>query len=852
MRSLLPKFNELCLSISHFKSGLVMVTESWLTDLMNDDLFRIPNFTFYRQDRLNRRGGGVCLWVNDNILSNLHTPLHISPSSCEILFIKLRLQSRNIICCLMYIPPGLCRAEQCKISDFVLNEFDSLLSSSPHFNIIVAGDFNDFPCTVFEDDLSLRNKVNVATRENSILDKIFVDIELSELYDKFAMVGSPVSTSDHNSIILRSPVNLNDITAISVPVFDFRESHLNEFLTCLSNVDFSIIEDVNSVNVMCDYLFESIYSCMSAIPYEMVTITSRDKPWITPLLKLLLNRRWDAFRRRDWTMYEHYKMKVKTGIIKAKNDWAMRHRHNVNGLWKVVKEVKGSSASNPFLHLRSTFASNHDLIEAFTCEFRKNFNQSSDVDLLPLNEKLWNFTISERDVLHGLNRLDVGKSSGPDSIPTKLLKVGAYVLCRPLCAIFNRSLQTQTFPDLFKIAFVQPIPKKAHPKINDFRPISVTPVLAKLFERLVLGGIKDHLISHYGGNQHAYRPYGSTTSALVDIHDRVTFFLDQKETIAVRVACLDISKAFDRLHFNRLLNFLNVSGVDHGFLRWLKSFLSGRCFRVRINNDFGPKVCATSGVPQGSVLGPFLFASFMSQIDFDSSLVHTVKYADDITIIERIESASQKCLSTSSINEAFTNAGLTLNVKKCHELVIQKSFLPQNIVTSCVFDRVSRLRVLGFIFSDSLSWNFQISDVIKRVSQRLFIIRCLKDVLSRKELIIVYHAIITSLLMYASPTYGNLPKGLLCKLEQFHKRAHRLICGNDCNCDSFHSISSLFIERGLSFLYCCENHSSHPLHHLVPERLPRTGKLKLSYCMTSRRLNTFFPWICVVSNGIAL
>ena len=275
-------------------------------------------------------------------------------------------------------------------------------------------------------------------------------------------------------------------------------------------------------------------------------------------------------------------------------------------------------------------SSDSEMISAFSREFQKNFSEGPDTDFMTLQEKNWNFSVSESDVLHELLHLDAKKCCGPDAIPIRLLKTSAYILFRPLCVIFNRSIQSQTFPDYFKIAFVQPIPKKCHPKIKDFRPISLTPVLGKVFERLVLRGIKGHLFPLYGVSQHAYRPHGSTTSALVDIHDAVTAFLDHEKTIAVRVTCLDISKAFDRLQFNRLLNFLNVSGIDHGFLRWLRSYLTDRCFRVRIGGDSGELVCTPSGVPQGSVLGPFLFAAFMSSIDFDSHCVHSVKYADDI------------------------------------------------------------------------------------------------------------------------------------------------------------------------------------------------------------------------------
>ena len=845
--------DDLRLTVDRLKPGIVMITETWLSDTVIDSYVGINNFHLFRCDRSNRIGGGVCIWVNDNISSSLHLPTGVPPSSCEIVFTKLFCASRVILCCVIYVPPGLCKDVHQHISDFLVNEFDALLSANPHSNIIIAGDFNDFSCAIFEEELALSGKVNIPTRGDAILDKIFIDSDFSTVFDEYATIGPPIDNSDHCSILLRSTLHMRDASSRCIPVWDFRSSNLDEFVFRLSTVDFTAIESTVSVDAMCDMFYQLLHSCLSAIPYEMVTLTSRDKPWLTPLLKLLIDKRWAAFRDRNWTMYHHYKCKVKEEVIKAKKQWADKHRQNTHGMWKILREVKRSPVSDSFQHiLQGDFNDDvNRLLAAFTDVFKSNFNDSPDADLSDLNASsdCWMPYISEHDVLHELLHIDSRKGCGPDLIPSRVLVAGADFLCSPLCKIFNRSIETATFPKLFKCAFIQPIPKKSRPTVKDFRPISMTPVLGKIFERIVLRSVKQDLISLYGLNQHAYRPFGSTTSALFAIQDRVSLFMDMKSTVAVRVACLDISKAFDCLQFHRLLNFLNDSGFNHSFLRWLKSYLSDRRFRVRIRGCEGQAVWSLSGVPQGSVLGPFLFASFMGSINFDSEHVSCIKYADDITIIERLVSPAQQSLSIDVISETFANAGLFLNLSKCQEIVIQRSFLPENIVSTSIFQRVCVLRVLGMIISDTLCWKPQICDILKRVSQRLFIIRCLKDVLSTKELITVYHAIITSMMLYASPTYGNLPKQLQLKLERFQRRAHRLICRRDCDCHRFPAISVLLRDRGLRYLESCEKLKSHPLHHFVPKRLENSNQLILSHSSTSRRLHSFFPWFCAVANG---
>ena len=235
-----------------------------------------------------------------------------------------------------------------------------------------------------------------------------------------------------------------------------------------------------------------------------------------------------------------------------------------------------------------------------------------------------------------------------------------------------------------------------------------------------------------------------------------------------------------------------------------------------------------------------MFAAFMGCIDFDVYNVFSVQYADDVTLIESLNVGKPDVISLAYIASQFSNAGLKLNSQKCKQMIFRRS----RASTFCYndFTEVDSIKILGVIFSSSLSWNANFSDLIKRASSRLYILRCVKSLLSPKELIIVYHAIITSLFLYASPVYGCLPVTLLNKIGRVQKRAHRMICGRDCSCDKFPSICDKLNERALKFLRQCEDTPSHPLHHLVPSRLPRTGHFCLPTAATSRRLHSFFPW----------
>ena len=540
---------------------------------------------------------------------------------------------------------------------------------------------------------------------------------------------------------------------------------------------------------------------------------------------------------------------MKKEIHRAKRIWSQRQSQSARGLWNAVKTLKGTRPKDPWRQLLEESGSLDDLLTRLTTEFCKNYNSDDDVELLPLLGKDWVFHVSPSTVFYHLSKLSNRKAAGPDGIPPRLLKAGARYLCSPLATILNLSIKTKTFPSCFKLAHVCPIPKCNNPSVNDFRPIFLLSCISKVFERIVLDNVRSQLYQCYGPHQHAYRPLSSTTTALIEVCEYITQGLDCNETSHVNVFCIDLSRAFDKIHHHRLLNYLLTHGLNNGFLEWLRSYLCSRTFRVDILNRLGPLVKAPSGVPQGSVLGPFLFAAFMGSFTFgrDNACIRSTKYADDVTIVETVTHNQVSSISLDDCISIFHEGGLLVNRSKCKQLCVrrsQKGFYDYN----CGFVRVNSLKILGVIFDDHFKWKAQISNILKLASQRLHVIRCLKTFITPSELTQVYHGIITSLLKYASPVYGQLPATLLAKLEKFQRRGHRLICGPSCRCDAFPSLDKEFEDAAMRLLEQAEAHRSHSLHSFVPGRLPASNQLRLPPCKTRRRSDSFIPWASRLCN----
>ena len=192
-------------------------------------------------------------------------------------------------------------------------------------------------------------------------------------------------------------------------------------------------------------------------------------------------------------------------------------------------------------------------------------------------------------------------------------------------------------------------------------------------------------------------------------------------------------------------------------------------------------------------MGPYLFAAYIGSVLAKNTDKNIVLYADDSTVIETVSENSVS--SVKDIISCLTDIGLFVNPQKCNILCVKRShshFCSDNLI----FEVKQRVIILGVIFNNKFSWKDQISSVIARASKRFHVIRVLKKIVSVSDLKMIYHALITALLLHGSPAYGHLNKGLILKLERLQKRAHRLICGVGCSCADFPPIERRFCEAG--------------------------------------------------------
>lgn len=330
-------------------------------------------------------------------------------------------------------------------------------------------------------------------------------------------------------------------------------------------------------------------------------------------------------------------------------------------------------------------------------------------------------------------------------------------------------------------------------------------------------------------SQFAYVPLSGrgTATALTLLCHHVLQFLDS-ESGAVRLLAVDFSKAFDRLPHSTIIRAAISHHLPIQTVEWISSFLTERRQRVRIDCDVSSWCRITSGVPQGSVLGPLLFCLSLSSLQPVCSNTKMIKYADDVTILHCVRDSSDDSLQLelNNVYEWSSEAGLPINDSKC---VVMNMVTKRSLLLSPVKDRFSNplpivqdCRILGVIISSNLRWNAHIECAIKKATKRFYIIRnlrrsgCSKEIMTR-----VYASIIRPALLYGYPCFCNAAEYLLRSLVAVEKRALKII-------HDFHSPLPPY-QDAVSFANACctkmiekvKLYEDHPLRAIFEQREPR-------------------------------
>ena len=253
-----------------------------------------------------------------------------------------------------------------------------------------------------------------------------------------------------------------------------------------------------------------------------------------------------------------------------------------------------------------------------------------------------------------LRKMNANKAAGPDGIQSKLIKMCAKGLAKPLTIIFNKSFKTGFIPKKWKLANVVPIFKKGEKSsVTNYRPISLTSLPMKVFEYCIRDLLMIKCKDLLKNNQHGFRQGKSCLTQLIPFVDRLSEALNNQSR--VDVVYFDFAKAFDCVNHDLILKKLKCKfGIDGLLLQFLKNYLQDRMQQVVINGSVSNPLPVHSGVPQGSILGPLLFILFIDDIsDTLNEGTELILYADDTKIWREIVCDEDQFLLQKDIDNLF-------------------------------------------------------------------------------------------------------------------------------------------------------------------------------------------------------
>ena len=393
------------------------------------------------------------------------------------------------------------------------------------------------------------------------------------------------------------------------------------------------------------------------------------------------------------------------------------------------------------------------------------------------------------EVCNILNSLQPKKSCDCDGISIKFLKNVKEGIVSPVTIIINKSLSEGMVPDKMKVAKVVPIYKsKDKQQFNNYRPISLLPAFSKILEKVV----HRRLYKYFDAkkflykSQYGFRPKHSTVHAVSEfVYDALMSFENDQSTIAVY---LDLSKAFDTIDHDILLQKLYTYGVRGIALEWFRSYLMNRKQFVQYSSLRSKVMNTTCGVPQGSVLGPLLFIIYTNDLPLSVKSTKVILFADDTTIYySSNDKNALYCMVNSDLkllDDWFKADKLSLNANKSNYILFEKQKNNDDVNRTLQIDteaisRVQSTKFLGIIIDDKLNWHDHIDHCRRKISNGLYAMNINKNILSCNNLRLLYFSLVHPHLTYGNILWGTSHKSYIQKLFVMQKKAVR-IATNSC------------------------------------------------------------------------
>ena len=830
------KIFELNAYLNTKKPDILVLNETWLNKSVKDgEVIGNHEYDVYRNDRsevthpadpsnpkkFRKFGGGVLIAVRSSIDASLKRLC--MRRGAEILAVELTVGINKYVFCTVYRVGNLGETNHQSIVDSIKSMYDGRNLRK----VFIIGDLNlssiNWPQTentqenidridqLFLDsfsELGLHQCVMEPTHvKGRTLDIVLTNFRtlVSEVkVDKF----ENICKSDHFPVSFKVNVSTKNKKASKRKIYNFKRASWDRLNDDLGRVPWDGLIDCTDPEVAWKNFKTVLFALVDKHIPKITVKNDFDAPWFDAEC-------YEAYRSKE-RAHKRFKLDSSLANDLKRNSTRSHFKHVCNKkmrdnlynsddpalitkkFWAHVKSKSKNHRLPECMSLNGIFRNSPlDKANLFNSYFFDQFSGASNYDISIdwTDDSLFDIDFDALEIKGLLSDMNSNKACGPDGIHGKILKQCAVSLAHPLSMLFRLSYNCGSLPKDWRVANVVPVHKKgSKDNIENYRPISLTSLVMKTFEKILKKEILARTAHLLDERQHGFLSQKSCTTNMVGFLDGIVLSVNDVKTVSTDVVYFDFSKAFDSVNHDLILSKLkNMYGIDGRLLKFIQKYLQGREQSVVLENYVSTSKPVLSGVPQGSILGPILFVLFINDLPSGLSKgTELALYADDTKIWRSITSQLDHEILQNDIN--YLNAWATLNKMQFHPLkckVVSILSNPSPLVVlpfvnfhyhlgESLLEYTESEKDLGVTINCKLNFSEQQANLLLKANQQFGLLKrtCnfVTDVRRRR---VLYLTLVRSQFEHCSQIWRPYYETMILKFENFQKKCIKWILSEE-------------------------------------------------------------------------